>query len=69
MLPLRVFGLSGRIFLIHFVHLKYNALKLTVLLGGGNGIKGDVVLTHVMKACRGSGVIGPVILNLGTRWR
>jgi hypothetical protein len=36
-----------------------------------NGLKhkGKFVPVHAMKACRGSGCIVPVILNLGTRWR
>jgi hypothetical protein len=30
--------------------------------------KGEVVPVHGMKANGGSGGIGPLILNLGTRW-
>jgi hypothetical protein len=32
-------------------------------------VEGKVVLMHVIKASRGSGVMASVILNLSIRWR
>jgi hypothetical protein len=32
-------------------------------------IRSEVVLVHAIKACRGNRSIGPLILNLSTRWK
>lgn len=33
-----------------------------------NNRRGKVAAVHALKACRGSGGVGPLLLNLGTRW-